>query len=74
MFRPGRLALRRRQGYKIIAFGTNWNHRLGKHFGILFGVIGVELIIYPLCIWFERWRLDRSLNKAEREKRERGEK
>jgi hypothetical protein len=61
------------EAYKIITFGTNFNHRLGKHFGILFGIIGVELIVYPLCIWFERWRGDRGMIKAKREKRERGE-
>lgn len=60
------------QAYKIITFGTNFNHRIGKHFGILFGIIGVELIIYPLSIWFERWRLDRGMIKAQREKRENG--
>jgi hypothetical protein len=58
------------QAYKIITFGTNSNSVIGKHFGILFGVIGVELIIYPLCLWFERWRLDKGLIKAQREKRE----
>jgi hypothetical protein len=61
------------QAYKIITFGTNFNHRLGKHFGILFGIVGVELIVYPLAIWFERWRLDKGMIKAEREKRERGD-
>ena len=61
------------QAYKIITFGTNFNHVIGKHFGILFGVIGVELIIYPLSIWVERWRLDRGMIKAQREKREKGE-
>jgi len=61
------------QAYKIITFGTNFNHVIGKHFGILFGVIGVELIIYPISIWFERWRLDRGMIKAKREKSEKGE-
>jgi hypothetical protein len=33
----------------------------------------VELIVYPLCIWFERWKLDRGMIKAKREKEERGD-
>lgn len=34
----------------------------------------MELIIFPLSIWFERWKLDKGLKKAEREKREKKEK
>jgi len=70
---PAMRSMTDEQAYKIITFGTNFNHVIGKHFGILFGVIGVELIIYPLSIWFERWRLDRGMIKGQREKREKGE-
>ena len=55
------------QGFKIIAYGTNLNHRLGYHFGILFALIGVELIFYPLALVFERWKQDR---RAKREQSE----
>jgi uncharacterized membrane protein YedE/YeeE len=58
------------QGFKIIAFGTNSKHVLAKHFGILLGLIGVEMIIFPLTVWFERWKLDRGLNREKREKKD----
>ncbi|KAL7423027.1 hypothetical protein Q5752_002326 [Cryptotrichosporon argae] len=47
------------EGYKIICYGTNWNHRLGLHFGVLLAIIGVELVCFPLSLLFERWNSDR---------------
>lgn len=56
------------KGFKIIAYGTNLQHRLGKHFGIIFGLIGVELIGLPLAIFFERWSTDKTARKQQAEK------
>ncbi|OCF36034.1 hypothetical protein I316_02530 [Kwoniella heveanensis BCC8398] len=56
------------QAYKIIAFGTDLQHRLGLHFGIIFAVIGVELIFLPLALFFERWSSDRSARKQQEQK------
>ncbi|KAK8850591.1 hypothetical protein IAR55_004510 [Kwoniella newhampshirensis] len=65
------------EAYKIIAFGTDLQHRLGLHFGALFALIGVELIGLPLAIAFERWTMDRDqkkqmMAKKEEEEREKG--
>ncbi|ORY31253.1 hypothetical protein BCR39DRAFT_527132 [Naematelia encephala] len=46
--------------YKIIAFGTDLTHRIGLHFGIIFGVIGVELIGFPAAVIYERWKTDKA--------------
>ncbi|WVW80760.1 hypothetical protein I302_102746 [Kwoniella bestiolae CBS 10118] len=64
------------EAYKIIAYGTNLQHRLGLHFGILFAVIGVELICFPLALLFERWKSDRDQRKQidEKKKMEESEK
>ncbi|WRT70773.1 uncharacterized protein IL334_007772 [Kwoniella shivajii] len=63
------------EGYKIIAFGTNLQHRLGLHFGVIFAVIGVELICFPLALIFERWSMDRSkMREIESKKKEEKEK
>ncbi|WVQ95470.1 hypothetical protein IAU59_002567 [Kwoniella sp. CBS 9459] len=56
------------EAYKIIAFGTDLQHRLGLHFGILFAVVGVELICLPLALFFERWSSDKSAKKAQEQK------
>lgn len=56
------------EGFKIIAFGTDFVHRLGYHFGIIFAVIGVECIGYPLAVFFERWKMDRGVKRAKAEK------
>ncbi|WVF67907.1 hypothetical protein IAT40_002669 [Kwoniella sp. CBS 6097] len=56
------------EAYKIIAFGTDLQHRIGLHFGILFAVIGVELICLPLALFFERWSSDRSARKEQEQK------
>ncbi|WWC92395.1 uncharacterized protein L201_007352 [Kwoniella dendrophila CBS 6074] len=62
------------EAYKIIAFGTNLQHRLGLHFGVLFAVIGVELVCLPLALIFERWSTDKSkrqeIEQQEKEKQE----
>jgi hypothetical protein len=62
------------QAFKIIAFGTNFAHRLGYHFGILFALIGVEFVCFPLAMVYERWSMDRSEKKGLREKKEKEEK
>lgn len=62
------------EGFKIIAYGTNAVQRLGYHFGILFGLIGVELICFPLAMVFERWKNDKGQKKEMREKKEKEEK
>ncbi|WWC72650.1 uncharacterized protein I206_106614 [Kwoniella pini CBS 10737] len=58
------------EAYKIIAFGTNLQHRLGLHFGIIFAVIGVELICFPLALLFERWNSDKSQRKQIEQKKQ----
>lgn len=58
------------EGYKIIAYGTNRVSRLGYHFGILFAVIGVELICFPLAMVYERWAADKGSKKKIREEKE----
>ncbi|WVR08673.1 hypothetical protein IAU60_005731 [Kwoniella sp. DSM 27419] len=67
------------EAYKIIAYGTDLQHRLGLHFGVLFAIIGVELICLPLALLYERWSSDRSAlreqeqkKKEDKEKEERG--
>ena len=56
------------QAYKIIAFGTDTLSQLGYHFGILFALIGVEIIGFTLSQIFERWKLDRGKLRAKRAK------
>ena len=61
------------QAYKIIAFGTDLTHRIGYHFGIIFALIGVEVIGFPLSVFFERWKLDRGKMRAKaKEEEEKG--
>ncbi|WWC65254.1 uncharacterized protein I303_107871 [Kwoniella dejecticola CBS 10117] len=63
------------EAYKIISFGTDLQHRLGLHFGIIFAVIGVELICFPLALLFERWSSDISQRKQmEQKQKEENEK
>ncbi|OCF78731.1 hypothetical protein I204_00675 [Kwoniella mangroviensis CBS 8886] len=57
------------EAYKIIAYGTDLQHRLGLHFGIIFAVIGVELICFPLALFFERWKSDRDQRKQVEQKK-----
>lgn len=62
------------EAFKIIAFGANYDHVLAKHFGILFGVVGVCLIGLTLAIFFERWRSDRDGRRQAAEKEQEEEK
>ncbi|WWC98465.1 hypothetical protein V866_005356 [Kwoniella sp. B9012] len=57
------------EAYKITAYGTDLQHRLGLHFGIIFAVIGVELICFPLALLFERWKSDRDQRKQVEQKK-----
>lgn len=59
---------------KIIFFNVAPASRLGKHFGALFGAIGVHLICLPTAIWFERWKEEKDAKKQAKEKREEKEK
>jgi len=59
---------------KIIFFNTAPAHRLGLHFGALFGAIGVHLICLPTAVWFERWRDERSAKKEQEKKKQENEK
>jgi len=43
---------------------------LGFHFGIIFALIGVELIFLPLSVIFERWHMDRTKTRGKVEKEE----
>ncbi|WVQ63400.1 uncharacterized protein L199_001553 [Kwoniella botswanensis] len=61
------------EAYKIIAYGTDLQHRLGLHFGIIFAVIGVELICFPLALLFERWKSDRDQRKQVEQKKKEDE-
>ncbi|KAK4689248.1 hypothetical protein P7C73_g850, partial [Tremellales sp. Uapishka_1] len=61
------------QAYKIITFGTDLTHRLGLHFGVLFAIMAVEFVCFPLAITFERWKLDSGKLKEMREKEEKKE-
>jgi hypothetical protein len=46
---------------------------LGLHYGVLFAVIGVELIGLPLAIFFERWKNDKSgMEQAEKKREKEG--
>lgn len=56
------------EAYKIIVFGTNFRHVVAKHFGIILGVVGVEVIGLTLAILFERWKQDRDGKRAQIEK------
>ncbi|KAK6824765.1 MNNG and nitrosoguanidine resistance protein [Apiospora arundinis] len=42
--------------------------RIGLNFGVLFAWVGVNLILFPLCCYFMRWKMEHQKRSAERNK------